>query len=298
MVAPLDNFHENSRSILERHREDLEKVTLLVVVDEDLLPLEDGEVFLHLQVDLAEAHSEVVVIGVGDFLQELDAASLHSLHGRDNIFGPHSDVLHTGATVVLAELGNLRLSNAVGGLVDGHLDLLIEVGHDDGAQRGELGVDHLVIDGPEAVEVEHLLVPGSHRLHLTVRLVSNAMVDVEELGDGENTVQGLAQRVIVVARHEHSSVAFTLHKGVDGVAVGLDAGDDDGAVVVSEGGGLLDTSGASGDSLVVDASSVVDSESDILDAVTVLGVVRSELGVVWGEWRREDVSDLVVADHV
>ena len=85
---------------------------------------------------------------------------------------------------------------------------------------------------------------------------------------------------------------------MDGVAVGLDAGDDDGAVVVGEGGGLLDTSGASGDSLVVDASSVVDSESDILDAVTVLGVVRSELGVVWGEWRREDVSDLVVADHV
>ncbi len=41
-------------------------------------------------------------------------------------------------------------------------------------------MQHLVIDRPEAVEVEHLLVPRSGSLHLSIGLVADAVVDEQE----------------------------------------------------------------------------------------------------------------------
>ena len=44
-------------------------------------------------------------------------------------------------------------------LVDGHLDGLLPVGHDDGPQRREVGVQLLVVHRPEPMEEQVLLVP-------------------------------------------------------------------------------------------------------------------------------------------
>ena len=131
MVSSLDNFEEQSWAILERFRENLEKVTLVIVVDEDLLALEDIDVLLDLKVGSGHASTEVVVVGIGDFVKEQDTTSLHSSDGLDDGLGSHGDVLDTGAAVVLTEFLDLTLSHAVGRLVDGHLDLLVEIGHDD-----------------------------------------------------------------------------------------------------------------------------------------------------------------------
>jgi len=48
----------------------------------------------------------------------------------------------------------------------------------------------------------------------------------------------------------------------------------------------------------VNASSIIDSERDVLDAVTVLGMVRRELLVVDVEGRTEREADVVVFDDV
>ena len=60
---------------------------------------------------------------------------------------------------------------------------------------------------------------------------------------------------------------------MDGVTVGLDGGNDDCAMFILECFGLLDSSRTSADSFFVNACSVIDSERDIFDTVTVLGVV-------------------------
>ena len=49
-------------------------------------------------------------------------------------------------------------------------------------------MDHLVIDGPEAMKIEHVLVPLRDRLHLTVLLIADTMIDVEELRDWHEAV--------------------------------------------------------------------------------------------------------------
>ena len=53
MVATLDDFEEESWAILERLCEDLKKVALVIVVDEDLLSLKHVDILLHLHVDVA-----------------------------------------------------------------------------------------------------------------------------------------------------------------------------------------------------------------------------------------------------
>lgn len=131
VVPSLDNFQEKGRAILQRLRENLEKVSLIVVVNKDLLALKDIDILLHLHVDFAEANSEVVVVGVWDLLEELDTAGFHPLDSVDDALGAHGNVLHASTTVIIAELLDLALLAAIGGLVDRHLDLLVEVGHHD-----------------------------------------------------------------------------------------------------------------------------------------------------------------------
>jgi hypothetical protein len=50
-------------------------------------------------------------------------------------------------------------------------------------------VNHLIIHGPESMEVKHLLVPTCSWLHLTIRLVSNAVIHILETWDWHNIIQ-------------------------------------------------------------------------------------------------------------
>ena len=153
VVPALDHLEEERGAVFEWLRKDLEEVALVVVVDENSLTLDRVKIFLHLDIDVSEAGPQVVIVGVGDGLEENNATSLHALNRVDDVLCTHGDVLNAGAAIVLAELLDLTLPHAGRGLIDRHLDFLIEIGHDDGSQRGEIRVDHLVIDGPEAVEI-------------------------------------------------------------------------------------------------------------------------------------------------
>ena len=67
-------------------------------------------------------------------------------------------------------------SNRSSGLVDGHLNGLLVVGHYDRSQRRIVGVHLRVVHRPEAVEEERLLVPGGRVHHCALRLVANYVV--------------------------------------------------------------------------------------------------------------------------
>lgn len=129
MVSSLDDFVENCGLILRWLSEDLEEVTLIVVVDEDLLLLEDVNVLLNLDVDLAKTRAKVIIICVGYLLQEFYTTCLHALYSCDDIFSAHGDVLDARATVVVAVLLHLGDAESIGWFVEWHLNTLVEVGH-------------------------------------------------------------------------------------------------------------------------------------------------------------------------
>lgn len=159
--------------------EQLQQVTSLVKVNQDIQALQHVEVLLEFQSRFLQAlpHRRVVRLG---HLDELHATRLQVRDVPDDVVGAEGDVLHARAAVKVNVLFDLRLFLPVRGLVDGHLDDVVGRRHDDGLERGELGADVFVVDGPEAVEAEHALVVVADVLHLVPVLVADAVIDVGE----------------------------------------------------------------------------------------------------------------------
>ena len=55
MVPALDDFEEKSGAIFQRLGKDLQKIPLVIVVDEDLLTLDRVDVLLHLEAGISQA---------------------------------------------------------------------------------------------------------------------------------------------------------------------------------------------------------------------------------------------------
>ena len=73
----------------------------------------------------------------------------------------------------------LGLSFSRSRFVDRHLDSLLIVGDHDGPQSGILCVHLGVVDGPEAVEHQVVLVPLGGVLHSQIRLVTHDMINAQ-----------------------------------------------------------------------------------------------------------------------
>lgn len=104
-------------------------------------------------------------------------------------------MLDAGTAVVITKFLDLALAHAVGWLVDRHLDVLVEVSHDHRAQRRVVCVNLFVVNRPEAMEIQHLLVPTRSRLHLAIGLVANAMIYTLKIGAWQHVVQKLFEMV-------------------------------------------------------------------------------------------------------
>ena len=81
----------------------------------------------------------------------------------DDIPRAHGDVLHARSTVILDVLLYLTLPFTVGRFVDRHPYVLLIVGDNDRAKTRELSVDLTVVDRPEPMEAQCLLIPSTQR---------------------------------------------------------------------------------------------------------------------------------------
>ena len=301
MVVSLDDLDEDGRAVLERLGEDLEQVAVVVVINEDLQLLQGVDVFLDLDLGVLEALAELVVVGVRN-VEELGAAVAQVLDTLDDVVRAEGQVLDASRAVVVNVLFNLGLALAGGRFVHGHLDGLFPVGHDDGAQGRVLRVDLRVVHRPEAVKHEVVLVPLGHVLHGEVGLVAHDVVDPEGAAGRQVGQQAvLDEGRLVVGQEQAGVVGRELDKGVGGVAVGLDGGKADGAVLVRLRPDLLHDLDPLFACSFKDAVQVLNGEGDVLDAVTMKGQVLAHhlgrLGVRLVA-RLEDEEDVVLADDV
>ena len=298
MIAALDNLKEQSWTVFNWLCENLKEVALVIVVDEDLLALKDVDVLLHLYVDCAETSSKVIVICVRDFVQEHNTSRLHALHSVDDIFSAHRDVLYTWTSVVLAELLDLRLALASGRFIDWHLNLFIEICHHDRSQRRVSGVNHLVVDRPESVKIEHLLVPLRSGFHLTVLLVSDAMIDIKKIGHGHKSIQRLIQVMLFETRQEWTGVTITLHEGVDSVTIGFYTGHNDRAVLVGKCFWFSHACGTSRYGFIIDTGSIIYGKRHVTHAVTMFRVMCRKSRFIRVQRRLECERNLIVANYM
>ena len=141
-------------------------------------------------------------------------------------------MLNSSASVKIDVLLDLRLSLSWCRLVDWHLDVLVEIGDHNRPQGRVLGVEHLVVDGPKPVEIEHLLVPARDWLHLTVSLVSDAVVDEQQLWCWKKLSKWVNVWVCNEAWEEWAVVVDVLYECVGGISVGSHGRNNDRTVLV------------------------------------------------------------------
>ena len=160
-------------------------------------------------------------------------------------------------------------------------------------------MQHLVVNRPEAVEVQHLLVPGSGGLHLAIRLVTDAVVDEQKLRLRHQLVDGLLHGVRAKVRQELALVVRPLDESVRRVTIGFHGSHHNTTVVILLDVWLMNRHGTSVDGLLEDAGSIIDRECDVLHAISVLSVVSVELFVALRvERRSESKLDLAIVDDV
>ena len=100
VVVPLNDLDKDGRPVLEGLGENLEQVTVIVVIDENPQLLEDVDVFFDLHLGALEPLAELAVIGVGN-VQELSASVPKVLDALDDVVRPESNVLDSGGAVVI-----------------------------------------------------------------------------------------------------------------------------------------------------------------------------------------------------
>ena len=215
-----------------------------------------------------------------------------------NIIHPQGHMLDPCAPVVVDVLLNLRLPLPCCWFVDGHLHLVSGVCHDDGAKGGVFGVDLFVVHTPEAVEAEDLFVPIDCRHHLVVGLIADDVVDVKELGDGDEGGEGVDDGAGDVTGEEDPLIAVALDEGVSDVAVGLNGSEDHVAVRVLEAEGRLDGLGATLNGSCVDISTRGDSKGDVLHCVSLDGDATGHLRLDGVERGGECEDDFVLLNDV
>lgn len=145
VIASLNDFNEKRGAILQWLGKYLKQITLIIEVYQNVQFSNHLQVFLDLGTCVAESLGKVIVVGRWDG-QELASSILHACHRIDDVVRSQSDVLDTGTSVVIDVLLDLRFSLACGWLVDGHLDILVEVRDNHGAEGRKLCVKHFIID--------------------------------------------------------------------------------------------------------------------------------------------------------
>jgi hypothetical protein len=284
----LDNLVEDGRTVFDGTSEDLEHVAFVVAVDEDAEFFEFVDGF----VDLADAGLQLGVIGVGDG-EEVDSLLLHLGDGGEYVVGGEGHVLDAGAAVEVEVLLDLGLAPAFGWLVDGEFDVAVAVGHHLGHEGGVFGGDVAVVEVLVEAEAHDVAVEVDPLVHGVPADVADDVVDVEEADGTGNGVFGNG----LIAGEESSGVVGAFYEGVDGIAIGGDAGGGDAAVGVFEVGGSLDAPGSAAGGGEPGLTGVIDPEGDGADAVAVGVDVGGDVGV-GAEGGGEDEAYLALLEDV
>ena len=126
---------------------------------------------------------------------------------------PQGDVLNSSRAIEVNKLLDLGLLLPRRRLIDRHLDGLLVVGDDHGAEGGVLGVDLRVVHRPEPVEEKVPLVPPRGVVHGELGLVPHDVVDVVDLRRGEPSQQGVLVQRGLVASTEKCQLAVPEGQG-------------------------------------------------------------------------------------
>jgi hypothetical protein len=120
VVVSLNELEEDGGSIHNGFREQLEQISLVVIVDQDFQSFDFVDVFLDFDGHVREVLPQVGVVGLRN-LEEVDPSVSEGVDGGKEVIGVEGDVLDSGSGIVVDVLLDLASLLAGGRLVVGHL---------------------------------------------------------------------------------------------------------------------------------------------------------------------------------
>ena len=119
------------RTVLDWLAEDLQQVSVLIMIEQNLVLLKHVDVLSQFDCHFGQVLSDNVIVGVRNG-QELDSSFHQGSHSFNNSFSPQGDVLRSRAVIIVHKLLDLGFLLGYCRLSDGYLDVLMVVSHDDG----------------------------------------------------------------------------------------------------------------------------------------------------------------------
>ena len=104
--------------------------------------------------------------------------------------------------------------------------------------------------------------------------------------------------VSFVAGEERTIIVSALNERMNGVPVGFHRSYSHRSALVFQFFWFTDWNGSPRHRFLINANCIINCESNILDAISMLCMVRRELRMIRIEWRCECIDDVVVADDV
>lgn len=176
MVSPLDDFDEESGSVGHHFSENLEDVSVVVEVNQNLKFAQHLEVLVHFGLGVRQLGLDEVVLAVGD-VQEFESTLLEVGDFVDDVPRAQCDVLHARAALLVDLLLDLGHALAFRRFIDRHFDSFVEVADHGALQRRKFSLDLIVVHTPETVPVQVLQEPLHGGNHVACRLILHDMVD-------------------------------------------------------------------------------------------------------------------------
>jgi hypothetical protein len=98
VVLSLDDLAEEGGSVLHGFGEDLQKVSLFIVVNQDFKLLDNIEILLDFGATRGQLDSQVVIVGIWDG-QKNAPSFLHASDGINDVVSSDGNVLNTWASI-------------------------------------------------------------------------------------------------------------------------------------------------------------------------------------------------------
>lgn len=176
VISSLNDFEEESWSILNWFSENLKQVTLVVIVNKDFVLLQQVNILSYLNTHIREVFPQNIVISIRN-TQEFNTSSSKILNSINDGFSFQSNMLNTSIVVIIDVFLDLWFFLSYSRLVDWHLNVFIIISNDHWSESWVFSVHHFIINRPESVETQTFFIPIDNWLHLKVRLISYDMVN-------------------------------------------------------------------------------------------------------------------------
>ena len=296
---------------MQRLREELQKVTLVVRIHKNAEISHALMIFLHDRVTVLREHRidalpNSFVVRIRN-REEVNASATKFRDRCKFIVCAQRKVLHARGVVVPVEiLLNLALLLTSSRLIDRHLDEVIAARHDLRHQRGILSADVFVIEVLEHREAEDFFVPLHPVVHLAQFNITHCVID--KLQSTWMLAIELIEREafdMPEARHEESALlqcrqcvgTSARDEGVNRAAVGLNARHRDRACRIGVHARFIRTRAAILDRLLPRLFRVKHRHREVFHAVAVQVRFAASLSVS-GERRFDEQSDVALREQI